>query len=64
MSTSASSAALVAHSVAVPVSEKLTRANHALWKAQVRAAMRGARLEGHLTGATKMPDEEIVDNAG
>lgn len=33
-------------------------------KAQVRAAMRGARLEGYLTGATKMPDEETVDNKG
>jgi len=43
------------------VTEKLTKANHALWKAQVRSAMRGARLEGHLTGAMKAPEAEIID---
>ncbi|XP_062179918.1 uncharacterized protein LOC133884494 [Phragmites australis] len=43
------------------ISEKLSKANHALWKAQVRAAIRGARLDGHLTGASKAPDAEIKD---
>jgi hypothetical protein len=43
-----------------PVSEKLGKANHAPWKAQVSAAIWGARLQGHLTGATKKPDTEVV----
>lgn len=51
---------LIAH----PISEKLNKANHALWKAQVRAAIRGARLEGHLSGASKAPEEEIIDKEG
>ncbi|RLN36189.1 uncharacterized protein C2845_PM03G07800 [Panicum miliaceum] len=46
------------------VTEKLTKANHALWKAQVQSAMRGACLEGHLTGATAAPAAEIVDKEG
>jgi hypothetical protein len=43
----------------VTVSEKLSRTNHAMWKPQVLAVVQGARLEGHLTGATPMPDVEI-----
>ena len=43
-----------------PVTEKLTKNNHALWKAQVRAAIRGARLQGYLTGACKMPAAEVI----
>jgi len=42
------------------VTEKLTKGNHGMWKAQVRAAIRGARLQGYLTGAAKAPDAEIV----
>lgn len=43
-----------------PVTEKLSKNNHALWHAQVRAAIRGARLTGYLTGAIKAPPVEIV----
>lgn len=43
-----------------PISEKLGKANHALWKAQISSAIRGARLLGHLTGATRKPDVEIA----
>lgn len=46
------------------ISEKLSKSNHALWKAQVMAAVRGARLEGHLTGATKVPNALITTTAG
>lgn len=63
MSTSLSSYPtnpLVAHSV----TEKLTNANYALWKAQVRSAMRSARLEGHLTGASKAPEAVITNKEG
>jgi hypothetical protein len=41
------------------VSEKLTKSNHVLWNAQVRATIRGARLIGLLTGDAKAPDEKI-----
>ncbi|WVZ49645.1 hypothetical protein U9M48_000985 [Paspalum notatum var. saurae] len=42
------------------ISEKLTKTNHALWKAQVLAVIRGARLEGYyLTGATPAPAATI-----
>lgn len=41
------------------VSEKLTKHNHALWKMQVLAIVRGARLEGFLTGITKTPASTV-----
>jgi len=46
-----------------PVSEKLTRSNYALWLAQVRAAIRGARLMGYLTSAAKAPPAKITRKA-
>jgi hypothetical protein len=42
-----------------PVSEKLTKSNHVLWNAQVRATIWGARLISFLTGDAKAPDEKI-----
>ncbi|WVZ90565.1 hypothetical protein U9M48_036856 [Paspalum notatum var. saurae] len=58
MSTSSSTAA--ANPLAgVQVQEKLTRQNHAVWAPQVLTAIRGARLEGHITGKTAAPDAEI-----
>jgi hypothetical protein len=47
-----------------PVSEKLAKHNHMTWKAQVTATMRGARLEGYLTGKTVKPTVEINDKDG
>jgi hypothetical protein len=35
------------------VSEKLTRDNYLLWKAQVLPPIRGAQLEGMLDGSSK-----------
>jgi hypothetical protein len=58
--SNSSSNPLIAH----PVSEKLTRANHAICEAHVRAAMRGCRLIGHLTGTTPVPEKEIADAGG
>jgi hypothetical protein len=51
---------------AQPVSEKLMKLNHPTWRAQVLAVIRGARLEGFLTGKTEAPAVEIVskDNDG
>ena len=43
-----------------PISEKLGKANHAICMVQVSVAGRGARLQGHLTGATKRPPAEIA----
>jgi len=43
-----------------PVTEKLTKKNHAMWHAQVRASIRGARLMGYLTGENKAPSATIV----
>jgi hypothetical protein len=39
--------------------EKLTKTNYVVPKAQIQAVLRGARLEGHLTGAIKAPLEKI-----
>jgi hypothetical protein len=43
------------------VTEKLSKDNHASWRAQVLATIRGAGYEGHLNGKTKAPDAEIVE---
>jgi hypothetical protein len=39
--------------------EKLTKMNHSVWYAQVRAVIRGARLMGHLTGESKPPPSQV-----
>jgi hypothetical protein len=39
--------------------EKLMKTNHTLWYAQVRSALRGAKLMGYLTGDTKAPSTHI-----
>jgi hypothetical protein len=46
------------------VVEKLSKNNHLLWKAQVVSVVRGARLEGYLTGSTKMSDEFLITHEG
>jgi hypothetical protein len=43
----------------IQISEKLNKNNHALWRPQVLAAIRGARLEGHINGKTPAPPAEI-----
>jgi hypothetical protein len=40
--------------------KKLSKNKHALWKAQVRAAIQGTRLQGFLSGNNKAPIVEIV----
>jgi hypothetical protein len=40
--------------------KKLSKNKHALWKAQVRAAIQGTRLQGFLSGNNKAPVVEIV----
>jgi hypothetical protein len=41
------------------ITEHLTKLNHITWRAQVLAVLRGARLEGHVTGNIKAPPQEI-----
>lgn len=43
------------------VSEKLTRENFLLWKAQILPAIRGAQLMGYLDGTTAAPAEFLDD---
>jgi len=50
--------------VAGAITEKLTRTNHAIWKAQVQSAVCGAQLYGHLTGDAIKPAEQIDDKGG
>jgi hypothetical protein len=42
------------------ISEKLSKNNHMLWKAQALPIVRGAQLEGFLTCVAKAPEEYIV----
>jgi hypothetical protein len=48
----------------MPVSEKLTRGNHTVWKAQVVTALRGAQLYGFLDGISITPAAQIKANVG
>jgi hypothetical protein len=42
------------------ISEKLTKANYVVWKAQILAVLRGAHLEGYLmTSTIRAPQEKI-----
>lgn len=43
------------------ITEKLTKQNHAVWAAQVLSALRGARLEGYISGKTVAPAAEIEE---
>jgi hypothetical protein len=45
------------------VTEKLSKTNHALWKAQILTVIRGARYEGHINSKTEPPDAEVVEKA-
>jgi hypothetical protein len=45
----------MASSLGQPISEKLSRENHMIWKAQVLAVARGARLSGYLDGTVSTP---------
>jgi hypothetical protein len=45
----------------MPVSEKLARGNHTIWKAQVVAALRGAHLYGFLDGISIKPAAQIKE---
>lgn len=46
----------------IQITEKLSKSNHALWQAQVLTAIRGACLEGYITGKTGVPEAEVNGN--
>jgi hypothetical protein len=50
--------------VGIVITDKLSKNNHASWKAQVLAAVKGAQLTRHLTGATVAPPIEIDQKVG
>jgi hypothetical protein len=45
--------------IGYPVTEKLTRNNHALWKAQVLSALQGAQVAHLIDPETPLPDKTI-----
>jgi hypothetical protein len=55
MTTSSTTNTLYANAI----TKKLTRANHVTWRAQILVVLRGACLDGHVTGATTVPPLEI-----
>lgn len=61
-----SSTVIINPLVGIAITEKLGKSNHAMWKAQILAAVRGSRLVGHLTGTSPAPAEEVngKDSAG
>jgi hypothetical protein len=61
---SSSSSTTVAAVVLQPITEKLSKNNHTVWRAQVLATLRGARLEGFIMGKKKAPAEELEGNDG
>jgi hypothetical protein len=44
----------------MPASEKLTRSNFVLWKAQVLTVLRGAQLTEFLDGSNPAPEEKLM----
>ena len=64
MTFPSSSTALAAISLGfLPVTEKLTRSNHAMWQAQVLSALRGAQAE-HFIDPTARPPEKYLAPKG
>jgi hypothetical protein len=43
------------------ITEKLTRANHVTWRAQILAVLHGAHLDGHVTGTTVAPQRRLME---
>lgn len=58
---SSSTSFLVAAPIGLLVTEKLTRHNFSLWKAQIMPAIRDGQLEGFLNGKAVEPPKEIEE---
>jgi hypothetical protein len=57
MATSSTTNTLYANAI----TEKLTRANHVTWRAQILAVLHGAHLDGHVTGTTVAPQRRLME---
>jgi hypothetical protein len=57
---SSSSALVIPASLSILVSEKLTRENYLLWRAQVLPAIRVAQFEGFLDGSEIEPPKKLM----
>jgi hypothetical protein len=64
MTGSSTSSGSIPTVVLHPITKKLARNNHMTWHAQVLAALRGAHLEGLVTGGKKAPPAEIKEKDG
>lgn len=60
----ASSSSIINPLVGISISEKLSKSNHAIWRAQILATVRGSRLIGQLNGETRAPAVEINGKVG
>jgi hypothetical protein len=56
-----SSAALPA--LGYPVTEKLAKSKHSLWKAQVTSALKGAKMVGYVDGTIIAPAKTVATSA-
>jgi hypothetical protein len=59
MASSSSTASSLAAALGAPPSDKLSRENHLLWKAQVLPALRGAQVMGLLDGSDPAPEKTL-----
>jgi hypothetical protein len=58
--TSAASSAAVPSILAIPISEKLTKANYPLWSAQVLSTIHATQLDDLLTDADMQLEKELT----
>lgn len=63
-SSSSSSAVQGTALLGLPIFEKLSKGNFALWKLQVLPAIKGAQLQGYLDGSTPAPPATIAVKTG
>jgi hypothetical protein len=64
MVTDSSSSTIFPSYFSISISEKLTKSNYRLWRAQILPSIRAAHLEDILTGAEKKPVKTIVERSG
>jgi hypothetical protein len=51
---------VVASVIGCPVTERLAKTNHALWKAQVMSALRGAKMADLVDSTVPPPSQTVV----
>nr|AAK53852.1 Putative retroelement [Oryza sativa Japonica Group] len=62
---SSSSAVVISNPLfGIQILEKFTKQNHSLWSAQILTTLRGAQLEGYITGTAEAPAAECEKEDG